>query len=300
MINKPLISFCLFSYNQQEFIEEAIQGALSQTYSPLEIIISDDCSTDKTFDIIQDCIKQYAGPHTIILNRNDKNLGIREHWNKVCLSLAKGSIIVGAGGDDVSLPERTELSYSILLEHPEAMCVSFLSDTVDRYGKTLRPVPRDRFDKYVSVFSIKDYLAFRDFFIFGGDSRAFRREVMEIFGPLTFPDAEDIYVFLRCLLIGTICYSREPLVKYRKHGNNVSSKSSLSSQRTFYQQIMRDILYALDKGLITKEIYLKLKVKFLKIHIRGYINYILGLIPFYNRIKVGFIRLCKRIARKFF
>jgi len=48
---KPLITFALFAYNQERFIREAVQGAFSQTYSPLEIIMSDDCSKDRTFDI---------------------------------------------------------------------------------------------------------------------------------------------------------------------------------------------------------------------------------------------------------
>jgi cellulose synthase/poly-beta-1,6-N-acetylglucosamine synthase-like glycosyltransferase len=46
--SRPLISFCLLTYNQAPFIREAIEAALAQTYSPLEIIISDDFSNDNT------------------------------------------------------------------------------------------------------------------------------------------------------------------------------------------------------------------------------------------------------------
>ena len=49
---RPLITFALFAYNQEKYIEEAVQGAFLQTYSPLEIILSDDGSTDRTFEII--------------------------------------------------------------------------------------------------------------------------------------------------------------------------------------------------------------------------------------------------------
>jgi glycosyltransferase involved in cell wall biosynthesis len=48
-MNKPLISFLLLSYNQEEYINDAVDGAFSQTYSTLEIIISDDCSNDNTY-----------------------------------------------------------------------------------------------------------------------------------------------------------------------------------------------------------------------------------------------------------
>ena len=50
-MEKKLVSYCLFAFNQEKYINEAIKGALNQTYSPLEIIISDDCSTDLTFQI---------------------------------------------------------------------------------------------------------------------------------------------------------------------------------------------------------------------------------------------------------
>jgi len=40
---RPLLTFALFGYNQEQYIREAVEGAFAQTYSPLEIILSDDC-----------------------------------------------------------------------------------------------------------------------------------------------------------------------------------------------------------------------------------------------------------------
>ena len=105
---RPLITFALFAYNQEQFIEEAVQGALSQTYSPLETILSDDCSSDRTFEIMSRTADEYQGPHTIILNRNEPNLGLVPHVNKVIMELSHGELIVMAAGDDISLSERTE------------------------------------------------------------------------------------------------------------------------------------------------------------------------------------------------
>ncbi|HUF60663.1 MAG TPA: glycosyltransferase, partial [Verrucomicrobiales bacterium] len=51
---RPLVSFLLLAYNQEQYIHEAVEGAFSQTYSPLEIILSDDCSTDRTFEIMRE------------------------------------------------------------------------------------------------------------------------------------------------------------------------------------------------------------------------------------------------------
>ncbi len=67
--DRPLITFALFAYNQENHIEEAVQGAFSQTYSQLEIVLSDDCSTDRTFEIMERMANAYQGPHKIVLNR---------------------------------------------------------------------------------------------------------------------------------------------------------------------------------------------------------------------------------------
>ena len=104
--DRPLVTFALFAYNQEEYIRDAIQGALSQTYSPLQIILSDDNSSDNTFTIMQEIASQYKGPHQITLNRNQSNQGIGGHINKLML-LTKGEFIVIAAGDDISMPERT-------------------------------------------------------------------------------------------------------------------------------------------------------------------------------------------------
>ena len=45
--DRPLVTFALFAYNQEQYIREAVEGAFSQTYEPLEIILSDDCSSDR-------------------------------------------------------------------------------------------------------------------------------------------------------------------------------------------------------------------------------------------------------------
>ena len=97
-MNKPLVSLTIICYQAEKYIKEAIEGALAQTYSPLEIIFSDDASTDNTFAIIEEQLKNYTGPHHIVLNRNDVNMGIGAHVSKVWFDIAKGDwIIVSAG-----------------------------------------------------------------------------------------------------------------------------------------------------------------------------------------------------------
>ncbi len=114
----PLITFALFAYKQEQFIREAIKGAFSQTYEPLEIVLSDDCSPDNTFVIMQEMAAAYKGPHKIILNRNEKNLGLAEHINRV-VEISKGEWIVTAAGDDISLSNRVADSCQVVEKYGE-------------------------------------------------------------------------------------------------------------------------------------------------------------------------------------
>ena len=93
MDNKPLVSIITVAYNADPFIEKTIQSVLSQTYSPIEYIIIDGGSTDKTVDII----KKY-NDH-IAYWRSEKDNGISEAFNKG-LSRAAGDIIGIINADD--------------------------------------------------------------------------------------------------------------------------------------------------------------------------------------------------------
>jgi glycosyltransferase involved in cell wall biosynthesis len=69
-LNEPLVSMLLLIYQQQSTVEAAVRGALAQTYSLLEIVISDDASTDGTRAAIDHALDGYNGPHRIIRNTN--------------------------------------------------------------------------------------------------------------------------------------------------------------------------------------------------------------------------------------
>ncbi len=86
-----------------------MRGAFAQTYRPLEIVISDDGSSDGSWEYLQKAVAQFRLEHgdvSVILNHNDRNLGNLGNWQKCC-ELSHGEMLIKADGDDVSLPERT-------------------------------------------------------------------------------------------------------------------------------------------------------------------------------------------------
>jgi len=102
-----LVTFTIVGYNQENYICEAIEGAFAQTYEPLEIILSDDCSTDRTFMIMQEMANKYRGSKKIVTRQTDGNVGTILHVADVA-SIAKGGLIILAAGDDISKKERVE------------------------------------------------------------------------------------------------------------------------------------------------------------------------------------------------
>ena len=134
--DRPLVTFAVFAYNQEKYIREAVEGAFSQTHSPLEIILSDDCSSDRTFEIMEEMAKAYEGPHKIVVVRNNANLGTVDHVISVSRR-ARGKYLVVAAGDDISASQRTTTLVQELVITQAAVVYSSHHE-IDESGKILR------------------------------------------------------------------------------------------------------------------------------------------------------------------
>lgn len=251
---RPLVTFALFAYNQELYVAEAVEGALAQDYDNLEIIISDDCSTDRTFEIIKQVAADYDGIHNVRVMQNAKNLGLSGHFNKI-ISEAQGEIIVVAAGDDISLPNRSSSVVQILNDNPSVMAVSFDDHVIDKEGKVIR------FNKSTclgenNIISSADF--FRDKFKKpSGASRGFRKELYTRFGDLNEEcPTEDTPYLLRTFLIGSAYSSNLPGIYYRRHGSNLSNDKSLNSMnfQAIFDQYSRDIKLAKEANFSKSEI----------------------------------------------
>lgn len=217
---RPLITFLLMAYNQERFIGEAVAGAFAQSYTPLEILLTDDCSSDRTYQIMSEMAATYQGPHRIVLNRNPNNLGIGAHINRA-VDLANGVLIVASAGDDFSAPERTALMF----EHWQVDGVradSLFSDAfiVDENGRSMGRLFAGKAPQFAG--SVEDAVA-RGGVGVAGCTHIFSKRSFESFGPMD-PEvmAEDMVIPFRSLLGGGIRYVDAPLVSYRIHGDNTS------------------------------------------------------------------------------
>ena len=103
-MTKPLVSVCIPTYNGEKYLKECLDSVIVQTFSDFEILIVDDCSSDKTLSIV----KEYAsGDRRIRVIRNEQNHGLVGNWNR-CVELARGEWIKFVFQDDLIAPECLE------------------------------------------------------------------------------------------------------------------------------------------------------------------------------------------------
>ena len=119
----PSISIILTGHNQEHCIRDAIRSVFEQDYEgPVEIILSDDGSSDGTFAVMQEMTAQYRGPYRVILNRNETPLGRGPHIRQA-VGLASHEWILRQDGDDCSFPWRCRFFAWAVMEYPDAVAV---------------------------------------------------------------------------------------------------------------------------------------------------------------------------------
>lgn len=260
--DKPLISFILITYNQENFVKDALDGAFSQTYSPMEIIIADDGSKDNTPKVIEDAIAEYKGPHKVIFHRGNPNVGIAQNVNNA-MALAKGEYFILAAGDDKSLPERAQRTYEVFARYPEMSCINFSSILCDEKLKPIVQYNTSDAVNVISLINIYDYFEFSSFILWSGDTRSIRRSLYDVFGPLIKGGDEDSSYFIRGLLVGCAGHSQEQLSLRRTHKQQVSNFHNVRKyiSEDFVGQPMLDINTALEQGLISERTALQMRWK---------------------------------------
>lgn len=217
------ISFYIITYNQKDFVAAAIEAAFAQDYPKLEIVISDDNSTDGTWDIILDTVQkcQQNNPqnHKVVLNRNEENLGICKHINKV-VDICSNDIIVCSAGDDISKNDRVSKTVECF-DDPDVMMVSSMISYINEQGELLA----DRDNKRYTAVANPDNIASGKF-IPVGCAIACRKSCYNFLNHHKLPDEcsyEDVILGMRASLLGKIAQLKEPLVYYRISQNSLTN-----------------------------------------------------------------------------
>ena len=200
----------VFGHNQAHCITETINAVLDQDFDGLEIILSDNGSSDGTFDIMSNIANSYVGPHEIRLNKNLENLGFIGHINQA-FELASASFIFYNPGDDVSMPGRFKKIWAeyqktnALLVHSDVMEITISGDEIGYKSQR----------KLLEGLSLRQ--GARKMGLCIGATCGWDRDIMRLFGNIVETDTyDDLVFYFRAMLAGgRIGYVPEPLMLYR-------------------------------------------------------------------------------------
>lgn len=243
--SRPLVSMLLIAYNQAGVIADAVAGALAQRYSPLEILISDDCSSDGTFAAIEAAVRDYRGPHRVVLNRNEKNAGISAHLSQLAAK-SQGDLLVVTAGDDVSSPERCERLVACWNAHGRK--IDLIASDLEEFEGAKGQQGKDGEAGRIAPTDLGQYRNFDDWARerpwLVGASHAWSRRLFERFGPmLPGAMAEDQIMTFRAVMSGGAVSLREPLVRYRRGG--LSGKKRLRTVEQFIARVKQTNAFGL-------------------------------------------------------
>jgi len=222
MVPQISISIFLVSYQQKDYILESLNSALSQDCRYLEIVIADDGSTDGTREIIEARIKNYTGPHKIVLLPQEPNLGLVANVNRA-MAKCSGEVLVMCSGDDVLKPNRASLAAQEFKLSLNLMAQFVNLEVINSDSKIIRSRWSKIKNKMIFSHHFKTHEVFAGLPFFVGASGAYRRTLLECFGPIsTSLDAEDATLCLRALMLGEVLVDPDIGISWRWHGRNVS------------------------------------------------------------------------------
>ncbi|MEY8673119.1 glycosyltransferase family 2 protein [Francisella philomiragia] len=256
--NKPILSVCCTAYNQEKYIEKALEGFLSQqTDFPFEIIISDDCSTDRTTEILNRYLKQY--PNIIRLVYQEENqyskgaLPIRDF----ILPVVKGKYIALCEGDDY-WTDSTKLQQQ----------VDFLEQNLEFMGcghNTRFLVNGELTDRlFVNSDSKKDSYIFDNFIdsaylhttslVFRYDY-TYKSQIDEYLAKYSSVKRNDVYMLLVFSKFGPIKYIDKIMSVYRMNDGGIWSGADEQAQLIMFLHGCVDFSYIFGDEYKDKFLY---------------------------------------------
>lgn len=226
MILKPLVSIALCTYNGEKFLREQLNSIVHQTYSKLELIIVDDCSSDGTLDILNEYAREYS---FIKVHKNEVNLGYIRNFEKA-LKLCSGNLIALSDQDDIWHLNKIEKLVNAIGDN---LMIYHDSEFVDQNGHSLNKKMSD----IMNLYRGNEPEAFIFFNCISGHSVLMKKELRDEILP--FPNAyfHDWWIAYVATNLGSIDYLNETLVNYRQHETTDTNILKIERNRTSLKRL---------------------------------------------------------------
>jgi glycosyltransferase involved in cell wall biosynthesis len=249
---RPLVSILVPCYNGAAFLREALDSILAQTYSPIEVLLLDDASTDATPQIAA----EYAGRVQTI--RQTTNLGIYGNVN-AGIELARGELIATYHADDIYLPTIVAAQVACMQAHPEVgavFCADIFVDAEGReYGRMVLPREVRGGAPLVYATVLNALLEYKNRFLVCPTAmvRAAVHRDVGSYRQERYRNTADLEMWLRIARSYRVVVLEAHLMKYRHfHGNSSQRYHRLRTEPENFFFIMDEYL-AGDRALATPQ-----------------------------------------------
>ena len=212
MIDKPLVSIPMITYNGAEYLEEQLDSIYNQTYKNIEVLVFDDCSSDNTAEILQNYHEKYGLTYII----NETNLGLRLNAIK-SLEACKGEFIAPADQDDIWKSHKIEM---LVKNIGDNVLIYTDSTTINPAGNILE---KYYFSQYLCLIDGHNNKAFFFMNCISAHAMLFKKELIEFIIPM--PERmffHDWWIAFVAATYGDITVYDEPLVLYRRHEHQLT------------------------------------------------------------------------------
>lgn len=215
------VSVIVAAYNGEKYIEEMLESIWNQTYRPIQLIISDDCSTDQSMSIIYNWSRERtADDFKIDILRKRKNTGLSANVSGAVKKVA-GEYLCIADQDDIWRSDKIERQVEYLYQNPD--CIMCLCDRaiIDAQGHLLYKSEDVILNNMVRKRNLK--MVLQNPSIYSANCMCLRSSCIGEIFPIPQKMIEhDTYIASMAAHYGNIGYLYKPLVKYRIHDTNVS------------------------------------------------------------------------------
>ncbi|MFZ2199900.1 MAG: glycosyltransferase [Microgenomates group bacterium] len=228
MNTNPLVSILIPTYNSAQYLAEALDSALAQTYKNIEIIVHDDASTDATPHLLN----QYHDPRLRMI-RTTKNHGMIGGWNYI-VAKAKGEYIKFLASDDLLEPTCVDELVKAVLDHPTAALITCQRKFVDGKGKVIKKMGFHSKSIVVDGVSHAKWilLTLRENLIGEPTAALYPTKAVKQAGQYDpqFSQFADFEYWIRLLQFGDLVYVHKPLCSFRIHATSNTSKAILDGR----------------------------------------------------------------------
>lgn len=229
------VSFIIAVYNGEKYILEAVESCLNQTHPEVEVVVTDDGSTDRTLLMLK---KEFGGNERVKILSFEKNRGKVAAYNN-SFAHCTGEYVAIMGGDDVCLKERAALSLEALTRHHLEMVCGDCYKMMGEESTQIRLA-----SQWFGLHGERDIdfkALVRRHIVFGGTLLGTREAFGAIF---PIPDSfrkEDSWVALAAAHRRPIVYIDRPLIQYRFHDANSSWLNAMHDFQNWVNIMTREI-----------------------------------------------------------